>query len=310
MRNLTLAALAIAGALAGTPATNPAMASAQESDGLDPITIAEAAPEPALAGFETVNGLEMYYQVHGEEGAPLILLHGGLMTIEALGPLLPALAETRTVYAVELEGHGRTRDLDRPLSLRRFADDVAGFITQQGLAPVDVVGYSMGGATALGLAAHHPEAVNRLAVISASHQTDSIYDSVREGWPHLSAEMLAGTPMEAAYMAVAPEPDRFTVLVDKLREAMLSGMGWEDDEMRAIDAPTLLIVGDTDIVQPSKALELFRLLGGATSEGPMGPQVNPDRQFAVLPNVTHYDMIHQVDLLLPLLGSFLSPGGK
>lgn len=142
-------------------------------------------------------------------------------------------------------------------------------------------------ATALGLAAHHPDTVDRLAVISASHQTDSIYESVRAGWPQMSAEMLANTPMEAAYMAVASEPERFAVLVDKIRDAMLAGMGWEDDEMRAIGAPTLLVVGDTDIVQPAKVLELFELLGGASSDGPMGPQVNPDRQFAVLPNVTH-----------------------
>ena len=302
MRNLKLALIA----LAGMPTTGVAIASAQDLDGFDPIAIFANMPEPAHAGFESVNGLEMHYQVHGEGGAPQVLLHGGLMTIEALGPLLPALAETRTVYALEFEGHGRTRDLDRPLSLRQFADDVAGFIAQQGLGPVDVVGFSMGGATALGLAAHHPEAVNRLAVISASHQPNAIYDSVRAGWPHLSAEMLAGTPMEAAYLAVAPEPERFEQLVDKLRETMLAGMGWEDDEMRAIAAPTLLVVGDTDIVQPSKVLELFQLMGGATSDHPMGPRVNPDRQFAVLPNVTHFDILYRVDLLMPLLGSFMS----
>lgn len=143
-------------------------------------------------------------------------------------------------------------------------------------------------------------------VISGSHQTDSVHGSVREGWPQLSAEMLAGTPMESAYTAVAPEPERFEVLVDKMRAAMLAGMGCADDEIRAIEAPTLLIVGDSDIVQPSKVLDLFRLLGGATSEGPMGPQVDPDRQFAVLPGVTHYDILYRVDLLMPLLGSFLS----
>lgn len=303
MRNIYPALIALAAL--SMPALPPA--SAEDAGGVEPVTTFEAMPEPAHSGYETVNGLEMYYQVHGEDGPPLILLHGGLMTIETLGPLLPALAETRTVYAIELEGHGRTRDLDRPLSLRQFADDVAGFITQQGLDPVDVVGFSMGGATALGLAAHHPETVNRLAVISASHQEDSIYGSVRQGWPHMSAEMLADTPMEAAYMAVAPEPERFKVLVDKIRAAMLSGMGWEDDAMRAIDAPTLLIVGDTDIVQPAKVLELFQLMGGATSDGPMGPQVNPDRQFAVLPGATHYDILYRVDMLMPLLASFLSP---
>lgn len=302
MRNRKLSRIALAGTLAGSAA----VASAQDLDRVDPITVSENMPDPVRSGFESVDGLEMHYQVHGEAGAPLVLLHGGLMTIEALGPLLPALAASRTVYAVELEGHGRTRDLDRPLSLRQFADDVAGFIARQDLGPVDVVGFSMGGATALGLAAHHPEAVDRLVVISASHQPDSIHDSVRAGWPQMNAAMLAGTPMEEAYRAVAPEPERFAVLVDKMREAMLAGMGWEDDAMRAIEAPTLLIVGDTDIVQPMKVLKLFQLMGGAVSEHPMGPARDPDRQFAVLPDVTHFDILYRVDLLMPLLVGFLS----
>src|SRR5690554_2152897 len=149
----------------------------------DPIQLDFAIPEPSEEGFVEVDGLRMYYQIHGE-GEPLLLIHGGLMTIEAWGPLLPALAEHRKVYAIELEGHGRTVDLDRPLSIRQFAEDVGGFIEQTGIGPVDIVGYSMGGGTAAGVAITHPELAKSLVIISASHQDDAIWDSVRAGWPH------------------------------------------------------------------------------------------------------------------------------
>ncbi|WP_404405318.1 alpha/beta fold hydrolase [Pelagibacterium halotolerans] len=280
------------------------VAPAQDTPPIDPINLGFEMPEPREAGYETVNGLDIYYEVHGE-GEPLLLIHGGLMTIEALGPIVPTLAQTRAVYAVELEGHGRTVDLDRPLSMRQMAEDVAGFITQQELGPVDIVGYSMGGGTALGVAILAPELVDSMVVISASHQADSIYESVRAGWPHMTAEMMEGTPMQEAYNAVAPEPERFPGLIDKIRETMLAGPAWSDEEIAAIDVPTLLIVGDNDIVQPDKVLEMYRLMGGATSTEPMGPVVDPDLQFAVLPKTTHYDMLFRLDVLMPVIGPFL-----
>ena len=156
---------------------------------IDPVQLSADFPAPLEEGYVIVDGLEMYFQVHGE-GEPLLLIHGGLMTIEALGPIVPALAETRQVYAIELEGHGRTVDLDRPLSLRQFAEDVSGFIEAQDLGPIDIIGYSMGGGTALGVSILHPELVDDLVVISATHQEDAIWDSVRAGWPSMNAEMM------------------------------------------------------------------------------------------------------------------------
>lgn len=271
----------------------------------DPIQLNTDIPEPSESGTVNIDGLDMYYQVHGE-GEPLVLIHGGLMTIEAWGPILPALAETRKVYAIELEGHGRTVDLDRPLSMRQFAEDVAGFITQMQLGPVDIVGYSMGAGTAMGVGILHPESVDRLVLISASHQPDAIWDSVRSGWPQMTAEMMEGTPMQLGYQAVAPHPERFAGFVDKIRESMVSGEGsWADEEVGAIEAPVLMVIGDTDLIQLDKALAMFRLLGGQVSTGPMGPDPDPARQFAVIPAATHYDIVYHLDVLMPVINGFL-----
>jgi pimeloyl-ACP methyl ester carboxylesterase len=298
----TLAALSLA-ALVSFPL------SAQEAtmaETFDPIQLSSDVPVPSEDGTVNIDGLEMYYQVHGE-GEPLLLIHGGLMTIDAWGPILPALAENRKVYAIELEGHGRTVDLDRPLSMQQFAQDVSGFIEQMDIGPVDIVGFSMGGGTATGVGVLHPELVKSLVVISASHQPDSIWDSVRAGWPYMTAEMMEGTPMLAAYEAVAPQPERFAGFVDKIRESMVSGeQSWTDEQIASIPVPVLMIIGDTDLIQFEKALEMYRLLGGQASTGPMGPDLNLARQFAVIPGATHYDIVFKTDLLLPLIDGFLA----
>ena len=299
---LSLAALSLA-ALVSFPL------SAQEAtmaETFDPIQLSSDVPVPSEDGTVNIDGLEMYYQVHGE-GEPLLLIHGGLMTIDAWGPILPALAENRKVYAIELEGHGRTVDLDRPLSMQQFAQDVSGFIEQMDIGPIDIVGFSMGGGTATGVGVLHPELVKSLVVISASHQPDSIWDSVRAGWPYMTAEMMEGTPMLAAYEAVAPQPERFAGFVDKIRESMVSGeQSWTDEQIASIPVPVLMIIGDTDLIQFDKALEMYRLLGGQASTGPMGPDLNLARQFAVIPGATHYDIVFKTDLLLPLIDGFFA----
>jgi pimeloyl-ACP methyl ester carboxylesterase len=283
--------------------------SAQEAtmaETFDPIQLSSDVPVPSEDGTVNIDGLEMYYQVHGE-GEPLLLIHGGLMTIDAWGPILPALAENRKVYAIELEGHGRTVDLDRPLSMQQFAQDVSGFIEQMDIGPIDIVGFSMGGGTATGVGVLHPELVKSLVVISASHQPDSIWDSVRAGWPYMTAEMMEGTPMLAAYEAVAPQPERFAGFVDKIRESMVSEeQSWTDEQIASIPVPVLMIIGDTDLIQFDKALDMYRLLGGQASTGPMGPDLNLARQFAVIPGATHYDIVFKTDLLLPLIDGFFA----
>ncbi|GGA54019.1 alpha/beta fold hydrolase [Pelagibacterium lentulum] len=295
-----LAAAAFATALIALPL---AAQEARMEINIDPIQLTGEIPEASETGTVSINGLEMYYQVHGQ-GEPLLLIHGGLMTIDAWGPFLGALAENRKVYAIELEGHGRTVDLDRPISLRQFAEDVGGFIDEIGIGPVDIVGFSFGAATATGVGILHPELTKSLVLISASHQSDSIWDSVRAGWPYLTADMMEGTPMLEAYNAVAPHPERFAGFIDKLRDAMVAGLEWSDDEVASISAPVLMINGDTDIIQLDKAIAMYRLLGGQASTGPMGPELNPARQFSVIPATTHYDIIYNTDLLMPIIERF------
>jgi pimeloyl-ACP methyl ester carboxylesterase len=267
--------------------------------------LAQTAGKPA-GQYATVNGLKMYYQVQGQ-GRPLVLLHGGFMNIEALGPILPALAESRPegrrVIAVDLEGHGRTVDLDRPLSLDQMAADVAGLLKQLGIDQADVFGFSMGGGVALRLAAEHPELVRKLVVVSAHHKVDAFYPSVRAMWPGMSPEGFAGTPMEQAYLATAPDPKRWPIFVEKMKQFMLSTKDWPDSKVRSIKAPTLLVLGDADLIRPEAMIDMFRLMGGARPDGGMGGV--PASQLAVLPGTTHFNILYRTDLLLPLVVPFL-----
>jgi len=256
----------------------------------------------AAGGYALVNGLNMYYEIHGE-GRPLVLLHGGFMVIEALEPLLSELAQGRQVIAVELEGHGRTADLDRPLSVEQMAHDVAGLIRQLGFAQTDVFGFSLGGRVALRLTILHPDLVRKLVVVSAGYSNDGFYPMTMTGWPSLSHETLAGTPMEQAYAERAPDLSRWPGFVGKVREAMMSFKGWPPEEIRAIKAPTLLVLGDADVIRPEYALEMFRLLGGAPEHGGMGDL--PQSQLAVLPGTTHFNILDRTDLLLPIVTPFL-----
>lgn len=252
--------------------------------------------------YAAVNGLNMYYEVHGA-GQPLVLLHGGFMTIEALGPLLPSLAQTRRVIAVELEGHGRTADLDRPLSPEQMAEDVAGLLRQLGIAQTDVFGFSLGGQTALRLAMRHPDLVRKLVLASTTYGNDGFYPSVVASWPGMSPEVLAGTPMEQAYARTAPNPEHWPVFVDKMKHALMDFEGWPAADVQSITAPTLLLLGDADVVRPEYAVEMFRLLGGAREDGGVGGV--PQSQLAVLPGTTHFSMLYRTDLLLPIVTPFL-----
>lgn len=256
----------------------------------------------AQRGYETINGLRMYYEVHGA-GQPLVLLHGGMMTVAGLGPLLPALAQTRRVIAVELEGHGRTADLDRPLSANQMAEDVAGLIERLGVAPADIVGFSMGGMTALRLAMRHPALVRKLVLISVVSNNDGYYPATTAGWPDMGPHVFAGSPFEREYAQLAPAPDHWPVFIAKMKQALMGFEGWPAADIQSIAAPTLLLLGDADLVRPEHALEMFRLLGGAPEHGGMGPL--PASQMAMLPATTHFNILDRVDLLLPVILPFL-----
>jgi pimeloyl-ACP methyl ester carboxylesterase len=256
------------------------------------------------AGYAPVNGLEMYYEVHGE-GAPLLLLHGAYMTIELMDAIVPGLAASRQVIAVELQGHGHTADIDRPITYEQMADDAAALLDHLGVERADVVGYSMGGAVALQIAIRHPAVVRKLVVASASYTSDGMHAVAWEMFPSITPEMFAGSPIEEAYLRTAPNPGDFPVLVDKLRRLDTTPFAWP--EVGAIVAPTLIVLGDSDVVRLEHAVELFGLLGGGVM-GDLGAM--PKSQLAVLPGTTHFmppgsGLLDRAPWLLAMIDLFL-----
>lgn len=258
------------------------------------------------SGYAPVNGLELYYEIHGE-GQPLVLLHGGLMTIDLIGTLLPALAKSRQVIAVELEGHGHTPLMDRPLTYEQMADDVSGLIEHLDLGQPDVFGYSLGGGVAWRLAIRHPDLVRKLVAASAPVRGEGWAPEIRGAMAGLNAEAAAAmveTPLYQAYVEVAPNPDDWPKLVASVGQ-LASGAAQEYDwsaEVQAIEAPTLVIVGDADSVLPEQTVELFRLLGGGVI-GDLGPL--PNTQLAILPGTAHSALLDRTELLIPIVVPFL-----
>jgi pimeloyl-ACP methyl ester carboxylesterase len=259
----------------------------------------------AEQGYAPVGDLSMYYEIHGE-GRPTLLLHGAYQTIDTIGPLLPGLAGTRQVIAVEAQGHGRTADVDRPITYEQMADDHAGLMRHLGIENADLVGYSMGGATALQMAIRHPELVRKLVVASSGFASDSAHAQALEMFPSITPEMFAGSPIEEEYLRIAPNPDDFPNLVWKLKELDTQEFSWQDD-VRAIAAPTLIVAGDSDVVRLEHTLELFKLRGG----GVMGDLAGlPQSQLAVLPGTSHYippgyGLLDRADWLLAMIPRFL-----
>lgn len=255
--------------------------------------------------YASVNGLEMYYEIHGT-GEPLILLHGGLGGIAEFGPLLPLLAESRQVIAVELQGHGHTADIDRPLSYEAMADDIAALIDELGYESVDVMGYSLGGGVALRTAIQHPEVVRKLILISTPYKREGIHPEFRSGMEAMSAEsaaMMLETPMYQFYASVAPKLEDWSTLVGKIGEMMSQDYDWSA-EVENVTTPTLIVQGDSDMLSPQQGVELFTLLGGGVAGG-FAPL--PNSQLAVLPNTIHFDILYHTDLLNPIINSFLNP---
>jgi len=257
-------------------------------------------------GYAPVNGLRMYYEIHGE-GRPLLLLHGAYMTIDLMGPIVPGLARSRQVIAVELQGHGRTADIDRPITYEQMADDVAALLAHLEVDRADVMGYSLGGAVALQVAIRHPAVVHKLVVASASHASDGMHAAAWEMFPSITPEMFAGSPIEAAYLACAPNPGDFPTLVEKLTRLDTTPFSWPPEDVRGISAPTLIVLGDSDGIRLEHAVELFELLGG----GVMGDLAGlPPSQLAVLPGTTHFmppgfGLLDRADWLLAMIPPFL-----
>jgi pimeloyl-ACP methyl ester carboxylesterase len=254
-------------------------------------------------GYVSVHGLNMYYEVHGE-GQPLVLLHGAFSGIStSFGQLLPDLSKTRQVIAFELQAHGHTADIDRPLSLEGMADDVAAALPQLGIEHTDVFGYSMGSNVALQFAIRHPELLRKLVLASVSYNMNGVHPGLMEGLAEMKPEMMHGSPWHEEYLRIAPHPEDFAKLFAKKTQMDQQTQDIPAETIRGIRSPTLLIIGDSDFIRPEHAVEMFRLLGGGVfGDTPVGL---PNSQLAILPGTSHVSLVSRVELLIPIINSFL-----
>ncbi len=259
----------------------------------------------AKTGYIEANGINYYYEVHGQ-GEPLLLLHGGLGSIDMFGPVLAALAEERQVIAVDLHGHGRTALGDRPVSLPDMGDDMAVIVGQLCHTQVDALGYSLGGGVAFRFAVQHPELVRRLVIMSAGFSTAGFHPEMLPMQGQMSgamAEFMKDTPMYKSYAAIAPHPEEFPKLLDRIGEYMRQPFDYSED-VKKLTMPVMLVFGDSDMFTTPHIAEFYHLLGGNLRDaGWQREHMSPNR-LAILPDHTHYDIFMAPELartVLPFL---------
>jgi pimeloyl-ACP methyl ester carboxylesterase len=243
--------------------------------------------------YAEVNGINLYYETHGT-GRPLILLHGGLMSGESFGPILPTLTDHHQVILVDLQGHGRTADIDRPITPRLMAGDIGALIDHLGLERPDVAGYSLGGGVAYEVAFQFPQKVRRLVALSANIRRDATYPEMlaQQGQVNAAAaEFMKDTPMYELYQRVAPRPEDFPRLLDKLGALMAVDFDLTE-QVRGLQVPTLVAAADADMAAPSHYVEVFKLLDGGVRDGGWMGEGRPKggHALAILPGLTHYDI--------------------
>jgi pimeloyl-ACP methyl ester carboxylesterase len=300
-RAMALAALMAVGA---PSAASPGIVYARDAK-----TSAKAAgstrPTPIKTGRVEANGIDYYYELHGR-GEPLLLLHGGLGSIEMFGPVLRLLARGRRVIAVDLQGHGRTPLGDRPIRMTSMGDDMAVLLEKLGLRQLDVLGYSLGGGVALRLAVQHPDKVRRLVVVSAGYAQDGFYPEMVQAQAQVGkdlAESMKGTPMYQNYAAISPHPEDFPRLLDQLGELMRTPYDWQED-VKKLTMPVMLVYGDSDMFRPEHIVRFYQLLGGGLRDAGWRRENMSRNRLAILPNLTHYEIFLAPELartVLPFL---------
>jgi pimeloyl-ACP methyl ester carboxylesterase len=264
-------------------------------------TIATRNIKPAESGYADVNGLKMYYEVYGS-GKPIVLLHGSYMNIPMNWlHIIPLLAKDRKVIVPEMQGHGRTRDIARPLSYEAMADDVSGLLKHLRTDSADILGYSMGGGVAFQVAVRHPEQVRRLVILSGTYAHDGWWPDVEASFATFTPDMFEGTPIQKQYDSLGNDPARFREFIKKVISIDLVPYDWTKD-VKNIQAPVFMAIGDADGVRYEHALELFRAKGG----GKMGDIHGlPKSRLAILPGTTHIGMMQRTDWLIPMITDFL-----
>jgi len=253
--------------------------------------------------YASINGLNLYYEIHGA-GEPLILLHGGVGASEMFSPNLSRLARSRQVVAVHLQGHGRTRDLDRPLRFEFIADDVAALIAHLGLEHADIMGYSMGGNVALQTAIRHSDRVGKLVVISAPMQHSGWYPEVLINFEQMAgnAAQLSQGLKQSPLAKIYPDVD-WEILFTKIGEMESQDYNWALD-VAEMNMPTMIMYADADSVRLEHILDFYRLLGGGQRDAGLDRSARPVARLAIVPGTTHYDILSTevvVDLVAPFL---------
>jgi len=274
-------------------------------------TSAQAAAAPRTGHIPASGGVNYYYEIHGK-GEPLLLLHGGLFSIDMLGPILPALAKQRQVIAVDLQGHGRTTLGDRPIDLVSIGDDLAMLLNKLGYDRVDVLGYSFGGGAGFRLAVQHPELVRRLVIVSAPFAQEGFYPEMLPQQAAVGAAMLESmkpTPMYQSYVKVAPHPEDFPKLLDRMGEYMRKPYDWTED-VKKLKGPVMLVYGDADMMRPEHIVRFYQLLGGGLKDAGWQREHMSKNRLAILPNLTHYEMFMSpalVTTVMPFLNGEQGP---
>jgi pimeloyl-ACP methyl ester carboxylesterase len=260
------------------------------------------AQEKPTTGYAPVNGLKMYYEVHGS-GEPMVLLHGAFMAITGdWNDWVNELSKTRKVIAVEMQGHGRTADIDRETTYENLADDVVGLLDHLGIAKADIMGYSLGGGVALQCAIRHPEKVRKVVAISVPFRRDGWVQEANDAWQNFTWETLKNTPPEIEWKKLNPNPDGFADFFDHIKGAALRPYDFGADRLKATSAPMFFIHGDADGVRLDHISEMFVLKGGGIF-GDMQPRSSS--RLAILPNTTHVTLMHRLTVIVPMVNDFL-----
>jgi len=269
-----------------------------------------SAQQKPTTGYAPVNGLKMYYEIHGS-GEPLVLLHGAFMTITSnwTAPWgngttnwIAELSKTRKVIAVEMQGHGRTADIDRDISPENLADDVSALLDHLKIPSADIIGYSLGGGAAIQCAIRHPEKVRKVVIISFAFRSNGWVKEKNDAMPKITAEAFKGSPIETEYKKLSPTPDKFADFVNHIKAMALRPYDFGSDKLKATKAPMFFIHGDADGVRLDHIAEMYRLKGGDL-HGDLRP--HPESRLAILPNTTHVTLMDRMTTIVPMINDFL-----
>ena len=258
--------------------------------------------QKSTTGYAPVNGLKMYYEIHGS-GEPVVLLHGAFMAItDDWTVWIGELSKTRKVIAVDMQGHGRTADIKRDITYENLSDDVAGLLDYLKIPSADIIGYSLGGGVAMQCAIRHPEKVRKVVSISAPFRRDGWVKEANDAWPNFTWEVFKGTPAEVEWKKLNPAPDGFPDFFNHIKAMALRPYDFGADKFKATKAPMFFIHGDADGVRLDHIAEMYRLKGGDL-HGDMHP--HPESRLAILPNTTHVTLMNRMTTIVPMVNDFL-----